>query len=111
MKKFFEEHFWWLGLIPVALIVLVVIGVNVWGAYEVFRKLWEFSNKNIGLLILNIFSIPLAIFGGINILRGGIMILENDCEKFGFSKDWQASVYLLVTFLSFVAFVYWMILN
>lgn len=104
-----ETRFWWIYLIPLALIVLFIIGVWSWGIYDVFRKLWEFSNENIWLLILNIFSIPLAIFGGINTFRGWFLMMEKDGEKFGFYKDWHASVYLLVTLLSFVAFIHWII--
>jgi cation transport ATPase len=104
-----ETRFWWLWLIPLALMVLFIIGVWVCGIADIFRKLWEFSNENIWLLILNIISFPLAIFGGMNTFRGWFLMMEKDGDKFGFNKNWHASVYILVTFLSFVAFIHWII--
>ena len=107
MKNFFKEHLWWLGLIPLVLLVLVIIGANVWGIYEMFSNIWIFSKKNVGLLIFNILSIPFAIFGGINFLRSGYMLLEKDGEKFGFYKGWHASLYFLAVVISYAACVYW----
>ena len=92
-KNFFKEYSWLFVLIPVVLFVLFVIGVNVWGAYNFFRGIWELSRENIWLFILNILSIPFAIFGGINLFRGGCMVLEKDSENLGFYKYWHFVIY------------------
>lgn len=104
MRKFFKEHSWWLCLIPVALFVLVVIGVNIYRISQSVINLWEMSNENIGKFILNIFTIPFAIFGGVNIFRGFCAVLEKDGEKFDYKKDWKFSIYLLMTIAGYFAF-------
>lgn len=108
-KKSFKEHLWWIVLIPVALFVLFVIGVNVWGTFDFFGKMWELSSENIWLFILNILSIPFAIFGGINLFRGGCMVLEKDIENFGFNKYWHFVIYFILTIIGYIAVVYTMV--
>ena len=108
-KNFFKEHSWLFVLIPVVLFVLFVIGVNVWGAYNFFRDIWELSSENIWLFALNILSIPFAIFGGINLFRGGCMVLEKDSENFGFYKDWHFVIYFILTIIGYIAVVWTMV--
>ena len=108
-KNFFKEHSWLFVLIPVVLFVLFVIGVNVWGAYNFFRDIWELSSENIWLFALNILSIPFAIFGGINLFRGGCMVLEKDSENFGFYKYWHFVIYFILTIIGYIAAIWTMV--
>ena len=107
MKKFFKEHSWLLYLIIFLLMVLGIAGVYLFAICDAFRKLWKFSNENIWLLILNILSFPFAILGGFNIFRGWIMVMKEDGEKLGFYKNWHVLIYTFITFISCIAFVYW----
>ena len=106
MKKFFKEHGWWLSLIPIALIILLIIGVYVGGIIDFFRKVWEFSNKSIGMTILNVLLIPFAILGGVNLFRGFFTILETDAENLEIQKYWQFVVYFVMNVVGYFALFY-----
>lgn len=110
VKKFFKEHFWWLTLIPIALFVLVITGVYVYTILAGTVDIWEASNENIGVFILNIVSIPFAILGGINLFRGGWTVLEHDVEKLGIHKYWQGVIYFLITLAGYFA-IFWVVAN
>jgi hypothetical protein len=102
MKKFFKEHSWWLGIIPVALLVLVVIGINVWGIYDFFKKIWDYSETT-GMFILNIVKIPFAIFGGIQLFRGFWTVGEKDTQALGEREYWKGVLYFFITIAGYVA--------
>lgn len=106
MKKFFKEYSWLLYLIPIALFVLVVIGVYVGGIVDFFRAVWEFSNESIGMTVLNVLLIPFAILGGVNLFRGFFTILETDTEKLGIQKYWQFVVYFVMNVVGYFALFY-----
>ena len=102
MKKFFKEHSWLLWAIPLILIVLVVIGINLWGVYEIFRSVWV-SSESFGMFILNILKIPFAIYGGIHLFRGFWTISEKDTENLGDREYWKGVLYIIVTIAGYVA--------
>ena len=102
MKKFFKEHSWLLGLIPAALITLVVLGVNVWNVYDFFKEIWD-SSESIGMFILNILKIPFAIHGGIHLVRGWCSTSEKDLQNLGDHEYWKGALYVIATIVGYVA--------
>lgn len=102
MKKPFKEHFWWLGIILVALVVLGIIGANIWFVYDFFKGIWD-KSETTGMFILDIVKIPFAIFGGIQLFRGFWAIAEKDTANLGDREYWKGVLYIIVTFIGYVA--------
>jgi Na+/H+ antiporter NhaC len=104
MKKDFKERFWWIYIIPAVLVVLVVIGVNVWGVYDFFRTIWT-SSEGVGMFILNILKIPFAIYGGIQLFRGFGAIADKDIGHLGEREYWKGVLYMLATVIGYLALI------
>ena len=104
MKKFFDKLSPMGCMIPFALGGLVFIVV-------MFIRLWNFSQGNIGLFILNMMLIPLAFVGGINVLRGFGAVLEMDEAKFGHkvTKGWRFNLYIAIYIGGYLALFYMII--
>ena len=100
MKKLFDKLSPYGCLLPFSLGGLIFIVV-------IFIRLWNFSDSNIGLFLLNLMLVPLAIIGGINIFRGIGAVLEKDEEKLGhIVKGWKFYLYILIHFGGYLALIY-----
>lgn len=103
MKRFLDKISTYGCFLPFVLGGLVAIVV-------MFIRLWNFSDSNIGTLILNLILIPLAFIGGFNIFRGVGAVLTMDENKFGHKiKGWKFYLYLLIHFGGYLALIYMII--
>jgi hypothetical protein len=95
MKKFFEKYSYIGCLLP------FIIG-GLFPVVMMFVGIWKACNGNIGYFIINILSIPFALLGLINIIRGFCsVVLDNDSEKF--QKYWQFALYLIANIIGYIA--------
>lgn len=104
MKKFFEKFSYIGCLLP------FIIG-GVFSIVIMFTDLWEFSDSNIGLFILNLILIPFAFIGGINVLRGVGAVLEMDEVKFRnkIKGGWGFYLYAIIHIGGYLALFYMII--
>lgn len=97
MKKFFEKYSYIGCLIP------FIIG-GLFPIVMMFIGIWKACNGNIGMFIVNVLSIPFAILGLINIIRGFCsVVMENDSERF--EKYWQFALYFMANIIGYAAIV------
>ena len=96
MKKFFDKISIWGCMLP------FIIG-GLFPIIMMFIGLWKICNGHLGYFLLNIVVIPFIILGGINVVRGIFMVMDEDSTKFDWKKDWKFSVYIIITFLGYIA--------
>ena len=96
MKKFFEKYSYIGCLIP------FIIG-GLFPIVMMFIGIWKACNGNIGMFIVNVLSIPFALLGLINIIRGFCSVIENDSERF--KKYWQFALYFIANIIGYTAIV------
>ena len=101
IKDFFDN------LSIVGCLLPFIIG-GIFPIVMMFIKLWEFSNGNISLFILNLILIPLAVIGGINVFRGVGAVMERDEEKFGhlINNNWKTGLYFIIHLGGYFALAY-----
>ena len=97
MKKFIEKYSYIGCLIPLIIVALFPIVM-------MFVGIWKACNGNIGMFILNVLSIPFALLGLTNIIRGFCsIVIDNDSKKF--EKYWQFTLYFIANIIGYLAIV------
>lgn len=99
MKKFFEKYSYVGCLLP------FIIGGSI-PIVILFIRLWDFSNNNIWEFIFNLLLIPFGFIGGINAFRGIFAVMGKDVDNFNIRHGWGFYVYLIITTIGYLAFLY-----
>jgi hypothetical protein len=96
MKKFFDK------LSTLGCMLPFIIG-GLFPIVMMFIGIWKACNGNMRMFIINLLSLPFAIIGGVNLVRGFCAVLEEDEQKFDYKKNWKLSIYLLITMAGYFA--------
>ena len=95
MKKFFDKLSTWGCMLP------FIIG-GLFPIVMMFIGIWKACNGNVGTFILNVLSLPFALLGAINIIRGFCdVVLDKDSKHF--DKYWQFALYLIANIIGYTA--------
>lgn len=87
----------------IAFLVIILL-VSLYPIVMLCLGLWEKCNGHLGYFLLNLIVIPFIFFGGANFVRGAFKVIENDTKHF--ETYWKFVVYLIGTFLGYVALFY-----
>ena len=97
MKKVFSNILFY-GFI--ALVLILMLAAVFQGVFDIIIKIGG------GSFIIGMLLTPFVVVGVINIVRGFLVVMEKDGEKFYGEKDWKAGIYLLITIAGYAAVFY-----